>query len=186
MRAEWTASGACSSGSTAPPRGATRRAAGGAAPTRTTKAERRRGCRGVTAELEISRRMASERHLLTRLGVAGRRGGARGGEGAAGIVTGLVSGGPSRGTFTRAMLDEMNAQHAKEHAGCTRAETLALFQNGAARAFAVVRGLNDDQLAKSGTVFTDAPPMTAEQLIMLGLLRHIDEHMGSIQKTVGM
>ena len=107
-------------------------------------------------------------------------------EAVAGIVTGLVSASPSRGTFTRAMLDGMNAQHAKEHAGCTRAETLALFENGAARAFAVVRGLNDDQLAKSGTVFTDAPPMTAEQLIMLGLLGHIDEHMGSIRKTVGM
>ena len=107
-------------------------------------------------------------------------------EAVAGIVTGLVSASPSRGTFTRAMLDGMNAQHAKEHAGCTRAETLALFQNGATRAFAVVWGLNDDQLAKSGTVFTDAPPMTAEQLIMLGLLGHIDEHMGSIRKTVGM
>jgi len=104
----------------------------------------------------------------------------------AGIVSGIASGGPSRGGFTRAMLDEMNAQHAKEHADCTRAETLALFQKGAATAFAVVRGLNDDQLAKSGTVFTDAPPMTAEQLIMLGLLGHIDDHMGSIRKTLGM
>ena len=104
----------------------------------------------------------------------------------AGIVTGIVSGGPSRGNFTRAMLDEMNAQHAKEHAGCTRAETLVLFQKGAATAFAVARSLNDDQLAKSGTVFTDAPPMTAEQLIMLGLAGHIDDHMGSIRKTIGM
>jgi uncharacterized protein (TIGR03083 family) len=107
-------------------------------------------------------------------------------EAVAGIVTGIVSGGPSRGNFTRAMLDRMNAQHAKEHAGCTRAETLALFQMGAATASAVVRGLHDDQLAKSGTVFTEALPMTAEQLIMLGLLGHIDEHMGSIRKTVGM
>jgi uncharacterized protein (TIGR03083 family) len=107
-------------------------------------------------------------------------------EAVAGIVTGIVSGGPSRGNFTRAMLDEMNAQHAKEHADCTRAETLTLFEKGAARAFAVVRGLNDDQLTKSGTVFTDAPPMTAEQLIMLGLLGHIDDHMGSIRKTVGV
>jgi uncharacterized protein (TIGR03083 family) len=111
---------------------------------------------------------------------------ARGLEAVAGIVTGLVSGGPPRGNFTRAMLDDMNAQHAKEHAACTRAETLALFQKGAATAFAVVRSLNDDQLAKSGTVFTDAPPMTAEQLIMLGLLGHLDDHMGSIRKTVGM
>ena len=103
----------------------------------------------------------------------------------AGIVSGISSGGPSRGGFTRAMLDEMNAQHAKEHADCTRAETLALFQKGAATASTVVRGLNDDQLSKSGTVFTDVPPMTAERLIMLGLLGHIDEHMGSIRNTVG-
>src|SRR5438309_6472568 len=50
MRADWTASGACTSGSTGPPRGATRRASGGAATTSTTRAERRRGCRGATAE----------------------------------------------------------------------------------------------------------------------------------------
>ena len=106
-------------------------------------------------------------------------------EAVAGLVTGLVSGGPSRGAFTRAMLDGLNAQHAKEHADCTRAETLALFRKGAATASAVVRGLSDDQLATRGTVFTDAPPMTAEQLIMLGLVGHIDEHMGSIRKTVG-
>jgi uncharacterized protein (TIGR03083 family) len=107
-------------------------------------------------------------------------------EAVAGIVTGLVSGAPPHGNFTRAMLDQMNAQHAKEHADCTRAETLALFQKGAATASTVLRGLSDDQLAKSGTVFTDTPPMTAEQLINLGLLSHIDEHMGSIRKTVGM
>src|SRR5947209_6017627 len=49
MRAEWTASGACSSGSTAPPRGATRRASGGAATTSTRRAERSRGRRGAAA-----------------------------------------------------------------------------------------------------------------------------------------
>src|SRR5881397_3265795 len=48
----------------------------------------------------------------------------------AGIVSNIVAGGPSRGNFTRAMLDEMNAQHAKEHANCTLAQTLPLFQKG--------------------------------------------------------
>src|SRR5258707_2521285 len=49
MRADWTASGACTSGSTAPPRGARRRAAsGGAATTSTTSAKRSLGCRGAT------------------------------------------------------------------------------------------------------------------------------------------
>jgi predicted dithiol-disulfide oxidoreductase (DUF899 family) len=43
MRANWTVSGACTSGSTAPQRGATRQASGGAATTSTTRAERSRG-----------------------------------------------------------------------------------------------------------------------------------------------
>ena len=106
-------------------------------------------------------------------------------EAVSGIVTGIVAGAAPRGGFTTAILDQMNAQHAKEHANCTKAETVALFQKGAATATAMLRGLSDDQLAKSGTVFSDAPPMTAEQLIMRGLLSHIDEHIGSIRKTVG-
>jgi hypothetical protein len=103
----------------------------------------------------------------------------------AGIVTAIVSG-QSQGNFTRAMLDEMNARHAQEYADCTKAETIALLKRGAAAAAAVVRGLPDEQLAKSGIVFTDAPPMTAEQVITSGLITHIDTHFGSIRKTVGI
>ena len=109
---------------------------------------------------------------------------ARGLEAVTGIVAGIVAG-HSPGNFTTGMLDQMNAQHAKEHADCTKAETAALLKKGAATAAAAVRGLSDEQLAKSGTVFTDAPPMTAEQLVQRGLVMHIDEHIGSIRKTVG-
>ena len=47
MRADWTASGACTTGSTAPPRAATRslEATGGATTTSTTSAEPSHGCR---------------------------------------------------------------------------------------------------------------------------------------------
>jgi DinB superfamily len=105
-------------------------------------------------------------------------------EAVAGIVS-TIAAGQSRGHFTRAMLDEMNARHAQEHAHCTKAETLALLKRGGAAAAAVVRGLHDEQLATSGTVFTDAPPMSAEQLIISGLIGHIEAHVGSIRKTVG-
>jgi len=105
-------------------------------------------------------------------------------EAVSGIITGLVAG-HSPGNFTRGMLDQMNAQHAKEHANCSKAETTALLKKGTATAVATVRGLSDEQLAKSGTIFTDAPPMTAEQLVMGALLGHIDEHVGSIRKTIG-
>ena len=66
-------------------------------------------------------------------------------EAVAGIVTGIVSG-KSPGNFTTGMLDGMNAQHAAEHASCTKAETIALLKKGVPAAAAVVRGLTDDQL----------------------------------------
>lgn len=102
----------------------------------------------------------------------------------AAIATALASG-QSRGDFTTRMLEEMNAQHAREHAGCTRAETLALHRKSAAAAAAMVRALSDEQLAKSVAVFTDVPPMTVEQFLTRALLGHIDEHVGSIRKTAG-
>jgi hypothetical protein len=87
--------------------------------------------------------------------------------------------------FTREMLDDMNAQHAKEFAGCTKPETIALHKKGAAAAAATVRGLSDAELAKTGTVFTGTPPMSAEEMVKGALLGHIDEHFGSIRKTIG-
>lgn len=89
------------------------------------------------------------------------------------------------GTFTRTMLDELNARHAREHAGCTRTETLALYARAVTAAAAMVRGLDDAALARSGTVFADAPPMTVGQLLEGGLIGHIDEHCGSIGRTLG-
>lgn len=100
------------------------------------------------------------------------------------MIKAVVAGQPP-GALTGAMIDEMNAKHAKDYAHCTKAETIDLLQKGAAVAAAVVRGLSDDQLGKSGKVLADAPPMTAEQLITGGLIAHLDEHFGSIRKTIG-
>ena len=87
--------------------------------------------------------------------------------------------------FTREILDEMNARHADEFAGCSRAETIALHKRGAAVAAAVVRGLSDDELAETGIVFAGAPPVSAEELVKRVLLAHIGSHFGSIRKTIG-
>jgi hypothetical protein len=56
---------------------------------------------------------------------------------------------------------------------------------GPAGAPAAVRGLSDAELAKTGTVFTGIPPMSAEEMVKRALLGHVDEHLGSIQKTIG-
>src|SRR6516225_7497222 len=55
MRADWTASGACTSGSTAPLWDATKRAPGGADMTSMRRAERRRDGCGATAERNLAR-----------------------------------------------------------------------------------------------------------------------------------
>lgn len=101
-----------------------------------------------------------------------------------GIVK-TVAGGQSIPNFTMDMLNESNAKHAREFAGCTKAETLALHEKGAAAAAAVVRGLSDADLERSGTVLTGMPAMTAQQVVEGILISHIGEHLGSIRKTVG-
>jgi hypothetical protein len=102
-----------------------------------------------------------------------------------GHIIKTVATGQAMPHFTTEMLDQTNAKHAEECAGCTKAETIALHKKGAAAAAAVVRELSDEQLAKSGIVFAGVPPMTAEQLVFRALINHTDEHYGSIRKTIG-
>jgi uncharacterized protein YndB with AHSA1/START domain len=105
----------------------------------------------------------------------------------AAIVTAVASGQSlgAYGNLTAGRQAEMNAAHAREHANCTRAETLALLASGAAAASAAVRGLSDEQLDRSATIFQDAPPMTVQQMIMGALINHTDEHLASIRQAVG-
>ncbi len=104
-------------------------------------------------------------------------------EAIAGIVK-TVASGQSMPNFTMDMLHDMNAKHAQEHAKATKAETVALHKKSAAAAAAVLRGLSDADYAKSGTVIAGMPPMSAEQIVGGILLRHIEEHLGSIRATI--
>jgi hypothetical protein len=105
-------------------------------------------------------------------------------EGISGIIK-AVSAGQSMPNFTMAMVDEMNATHAREHASCTRAETLALHKKNTAAAAALVRGLSDAALDKSGTVLTGMPAMTTQQIVEGILINHLNEHLASIRAAVG-
>ena len=79
----------------------------------------------------------------------------------------------------------MNAKHAQEHAGCTKADTIALHKKNTTAAATLVRGLSDEQLERSGTVIAGLPAMSVAQLAGGLLCKHIDEHLGSIKATVG-
>ena len=52
-------------------------------------------------------------------------------------------------------------------------------------AAATIRGVSDEDLARTARLAAGAPPMTVEQIITGGLLHHVDDHFGSIRKTIG-
>jgi uncharacterized damage-inducible protein DinB len=108
---------------------------------------------------------------------------ASGHEGIANIIK-AVSAGQGLPGFTMDVLHDMNAKHAQEHANAAKADTVALHKKNAAAAASVVRGLSDDQLAKSGVVLQGMPAMSVEQIVTGILINHVDDHMGSIKKTV--
>ena len=99
------------------------------------------------------------------------------------LIEGLMAGRP--GTLDGRTLDAMNAQHARDFADCTKTETVALLRKGAAAVSSTIRGLTDGELTRSGTVLVDLPQMTVEQLIQAAVFGHLEEHFGSIRKTVG-
>jgi Mycothiol maleylpyruvate isomerase N-terminal domain len=101
-----------------------------------------------------------------------------------GIVKGIASGQAMPG-FTMEMLHDMNAQHAREHANCTKAETLDLHKKGAAAAAAIVRSLDDASLGRTAVVLTGMPAMSAEQAIDAILVNHVEEHLKSIRTAIG-
>ena len=109
---------------------------------------------------------------------------AQGHAGIAGLVQ-TIGQGQSVPNFTMDMIHAMNAQHAKEHANTTKVATLELLQTNGAKAVAVVRGLGDADLDRSGTVLTGMPPMSATQVIEGILINHVNEHMKSIRDTIG-
>lgn len=80
-------------------------------------------------------------------------------------------------------LNQMNADHAKQHAAASREETLALLQDTTAPAASMVRGLSDEQLsAKAMMPF--GMEMTAEQIIENVLIGHITGHAASISAAL--
>ena len=108
---------------------------------------------------------------------------AQGHEAIADLVQKIATGQPLP-PMTMDMIHEMNAEHAKQHATCTKGETVALLRTNAATAATAVRGLSDEQLDRSAPLL-GGPPMTAQQMIERILIGHVEEHYGSIRAAVG-
>ena len=80
-----------------------------------------------------------------------------------------------------AVIEEGNATHAKEFAGCTRAETLELARAGGSAAAAAVRGFSDAQLDSRGVAVTELGEVGLQQLVENILIGHTVGHLASMR-----
>jgi hypothetical protein len=81
---------------------------------------------------------------------------------------------------------DMNAKHALDQSGVSKAATIELLRQNSREAAAVVRGLTDEQLegaARFGLSF--GAPVTAQFVIEDHALRHSWHHLARIRKALG-
>jgi SAM-dependent methyltransferase len=97
-----------------------------------------------------------------------------------------IASGKSVMEVTWEVVNGLNAKHAQEHEGVTRAETLTLLRQNSREAAAVVRAFTDaelDHAAPFGLSF--GAPVTTQFVIEDHALRHSWHHLSHIRKAVG-
>jgi hypothetical protein len=101
------------------------------------------------------------------------------------LIKALASGQPITGV-TLEMVDQMNAQHAQEHADFGREETLDLLQRNSALVVGAIREFSDAELDRAATVSLhwDAP-LTTQYFIEDHPLSHAYHHLASMRAAMG-
>jgi hypothetical protein len=101
------------------------------------------------------------------------------------LVKVLASGRPITGVTLDAV-NQINAEHAREHSDCTREETLELLRRNSALVVGAVRALSDAELDRAAPVSLHADaPLTTQYFIEEHPLGHAYHHLASIRKALG-
>ncbi|HEY4365444.1 MAG TPA: DinB family protein [Bryobacteraceae bacterium] len=80
----------------------------------------------------------------------------------------------------------MNGDHAKEHAGVARQDTLALLEANSAAAAAAIRALQEEQLDNAAPVSLNSDaPLTCQFMLEDHAVRHSYHHLARIRAAVG-
>ncbi len=81
---------------------------------------------------------------------------------------------------------QINAQHAHEHAGVTKADALELLRRNSREAAAAVRKFTEEDLDRAAPFsLSFGAPMTAQFVIEDHALRHSWHHLARIRKALG-
>ncbi len=78
--------------------------------------------------------------------------------------------------------NQKNARQAEEHANCTRGETVEYLQRHGEAATELVRGLTDEDLARTGFVW--GRQASVSQLIEHVLIGHLRVHLRAVRATI--
>jgi DinB family protein len=87
---------------------------------------------------------------------------------------------------TKAVVDAMNADHARKYDAVTRTEALDLLRRNSAAAADAIRGLKDDELDAAALVSLYAnAPLTCQFMLEDHAVRHSYHHLAGIQAALG-
>ena len=87
--------------------------------------------------------------------------------------------------ITMEAIDQMNAQHAKEHTNCTREEVLALLRKNGSAFAGYLEGLSEADLGLTGYLAAIGGDVSAQQLIEMVILQSGGEHFDSMKAATG-
>ena len=100
------------------------------------------------------------------------------------LVKLVVSGEPLP-DITMEAIDQMNAEHAEEHADCTRAEVLSLLRENGSSIAEYVAGLGDEDLDRAGHLVLLGGDVSAWQVFERVILQSGGEHLASMKAAAG-
>jgi len=96
----------------------------------------------------------------------------------------LAGGKPVEGV-TMDVVNQMNAEHAREHDAVTKAETLELLARNSAAAAAAIRDLSDEELDRAAPVSLNSDaPLTCQFMLEDHAVRHSYHHLARIRKAL--
>ena len=101
----------------------------------------------------------------------------------AGLALAIATGQPLP-PITEEMMNQGNADHAKQFANCSKAETLDLLRSGGAKAASIIRGLSDAQLDRTGDFPAAGPDPVSAQWAAEITITHAQEHLTSIRAAI--
>jgi hypothetical protein len=100
-------------------------------------------------------------------------------------VARVVASGKAVTDVTWAVIAEINAKHAHDHAGATKEEALALLRRNGREAASAVRSFTDDDLDRAAPFsLSFGAPMTAQFVIEDHALRHSWHHLARIRAAL--